>query len=129
MQMMLKQGTNTAHIQVVSTSQSDGSPTVAVPAMKGVKVLVKDAVFTINWKGEIVLKMDPFSELVADDNPTIESFDQKRSFPLEWAGLRNEELSAITGVPSVFCHKNRFIAVFETRHAVITAMQRFNLLT
>ena len=61
--------------------------------------------------------------------PTIESFDQKRSFPLEWAGLRNEELSAITGVPSVFCHKNRFIAVFETRHAAITAMQGFNLLT
>ena len=27
--------------------------------MKGAKVLLKDAIFTINWKGEIVLKMDP----------------------------------------------------------------------
>ena len=28
--------------------------------------------------------------------PTIESFAQKKSFPVEWAGLRDEELSAIT---------------------------------
>ena len=61
--------------------------------------------------------------------PTIESFAQKRSFPIEWAGLRDEELSAVTGVPSVFCHKNRFIAVFETRNAAISAMLKFNLIT
>ncbi len=61
--------------------------------------------------------------------PTIDSFDQKRSFPQEWAGLRDEELTAVTGVPSIFCHKNRFIAVFETRDAAIEAMKRFNLLT
>lgn len=61
--------------------------------------------------------------------PTIESFDQKRSFPIEWAGLRDEELSAVTGVPSIFCHKNRFIAVFVTRDAAIAAMRLFNLLT
>lgn len=60
--------------------------------------------------------------------PTSESFAQKRSFPLEWAGLRDEELSAVTGVPSIFCHKNRFIAVFETRNAAIEAMRRFDLL-
>ena len=60
--------------------------------------------------------------------PTSESFDQKRSFPAEWAGLRDEELSAVTGVPSIFCHKNRFIAVFETRNAAIEGMRRFDLL-
>ena len=60
--------------------------------------------------------------------PTIESFDQKRSFPIEWAGLRDGELSAVTGVPSVFC-QNRFIAVFATRSAAIAAMRSFNLLT
>ena len=31
--------------------------------------------FTVNWKGEIVLKMDPFSELVADEDPDVESAD------------------------------------------------------
>lgn len=61
--------------------------------------------------------------------PTIESFDQKRSFPIEWAGLRDSELTAVTGTPSIFCHKNRFIAVFATRDAAITAMQNFKLLT
>jgi uncharacterized UPF0160 family protein len=61
--------------------------------------------------------------------PTIESFEQKRSFPIEWAGLRDDELSAITGVPSIFCHKNRFIAVFATRDAALSAMLSFNLLT
>lgn len=75
LKMTLKQGTNTAHIQVIATAQSDGSPTVAVPAMKGMKVLLKDAVFTVNWKGEIVLKMDPFSSLVADDDDGVESSD------------------------------------------------------
>ena len=75
LKMTLKQGTNMAHIQVVATQQSDGSPTVAVPAMKGTKVLLKDAVFTVNWKGEIVLKMDPFAQLTADEDPDVESFD------------------------------------------------------
>ena len=75
LKMTMKQGTNTAHIQVVSTKRSDGSPTVGVAAMKGQAVIVKDAVFTINWKGEIVLKMDPFSELVADEDPDVASSD------------------------------------------------------
>ena len=75
LKMTLKQGTNMAHVQVISTTRSDGSPTVAVPAMKGARVVVKDAVFTVNWKGEIVLKMDPFSALVADEDPNLESFD------------------------------------------------------
>ena len=75
LKMTLKQGVNTAHIQVVSTTNAEGEPTVAVPAMKGAKVLLKDAIFTINWKGEIVLKMDPFSRLEADEDADVESFD------------------------------------------------------
>ena len=31
--------------------------------------------FTVNWKGEIVLKMDPFAQLTADEDPDVESFD------------------------------------------------------
>jgi len=75
LKMTLKQGPNTAHIQVVATANAAGEPTVVVPAMKGAKVLLKDAVFTVNWKGEIVLKMDPFSRLEADEDPDVESFD------------------------------------------------------
>ena len=72
LKMTMRQGTNTAHIQVVSTKRSDGSPTVGAAAMKGQAVIVKDAVFTINWKGERV-EDGSVSELVADEDPTASS--------------------------------------------------------
>lgn len=60
--------------------------------------------------------------------PSEDSFAQKRSFPQEWAGLRDEELSQITGQSAIFCHKNRFIAVFETREDLLKAMKKFLLM-
>jgi uncharacterized UPF0160 family protein len=60
--------------------------------------------------------------------PRIGGFEQKRPLPASWAGLIGEELEAVTGVPgSVFCHKNRFIAVFQTFDGAIAAMKRFDL--
>ncbi len=62
--------------------------------------------------------------------PEPRSFDKKRPFPESWAGLENEALSAVTGVPgSVFCHKNRFIAVFDSRQAAIDALERWDMMT
>lgn len=61
--------------------------------------------------------------------PEEHSFAQRRSLPESWAGLRDEALEAVTGVPgSVFCHKNRFIAVFRTRDGALTALERAGLL-
>lgn len=38
------------------------------------------------------------------------SFVARRDLPKSWAGLRDQELAAVTGVPdSVFCHMNLFI--------------------
>lgn len=38
------------------------------------------------------------------------SFDARLDLPESWAGLRDQELAAVTGVPdSVFCHSNLFI--------------------
>jgi uncharacterized UPF0160 family protein len=38
------------------------------------------------------------------------SFDTRMDLPASWAGLRDQELAAVTGVPdSVFCHLNLFI--------------------
>lgn len=55
------------------------------------------------------------------------SFDQKSPLPLEWAGLSGDALVAVVGVPGArFCHKNRFIAVFETREAAVAALTRWN---
>ena len=40
------------------------------------------------------------------------SFDARIDLPQAWAGLRDEELAAVTGVPdATFCHTNLFIAV------------------
>ena len=41
----------------------------------------------------------------------VGSFVARLDLPKPWAGLRNEELAAVTGVQdSVFCHSNLFIA-------------------
>lgn len=48
--------------------------------------------------------------------PEAGSMAQKRPLPEPWAGLSDAALEAVTGIPgSVFCHKNRFIAVFRSR--------------
>lgn len=40
------------------------------------------------------------------------SFESRKKFPKEWAGLRNEELQKVTGVKSAtFCHNACFICV------------------
>ena len=75
LKMTMKQGHHSAHIQIVASKHSDGEPTLGVPAVKGQAVVVEDAVFTINWKGEIVLKIDPFSRLLPDDDPGRETDD------------------------------------------------------
>lgn len=62
--------------------------------------------------------------------PRLGSFDQKRSLPEAWAGLVDEELAAVCGVPDArFCHKNRFIMVFDTLHGLLTAMRNGGILT
>jgi uncharacterized UPF0160 family protein len=44
--------------------------------------------------------------------------------PLEWAGLLEEDLKKITGIPgAVFCHKGRFISVWETREDALKALK------
>jgi uncharacterized UPF0160 family protein len=42
----------------------------------------------------------------------VGSFRARRDLPAAWAGLRDEDLAAATGVPdAAFCHRNLFIAV------------------
>lgn len=61
--------------------------------------------------------------------PEEHSFAQKRPLPEAWAGLTGSALSQVTGVEgSLFCHKNRFIAVFQTREAAVQALERHGLM-
>jgi uncharacterized UPF0160 family protein len=42
---------------------------------------------------------------------TGEGFEARKDLPAAWAGLRDEELAAVTGVSdAIFCHNNLFIA-------------------
>ena len=44
-----------------------------------------------------------------------DTFESEKSLPAAWAGKRNGELAAVTGIAgSVFCHITRFLAVFHT---------------
>jgi uncharacterized UPF0160 family protein len=44
--------------------------------------------------------------------------------PQEWAGLLDEELKSVTGINgAIFCHKGRFISVWETRDDALKALE------
>ncbi|MCA9568148.1 MAG: MYG1 family protein [Myxococcales bacterium] len=62
--------------------------------------------------------------------PPVEgSFAQKQPLPEAWAGLTDADLEAVTGIPgAVFCHRNRFIAVFKTREGALKALDDNGLL-
>lgn len=48
------------------------------------------------------------------------SFESKKLFPIEWKGLRDEELQKITGVNTAFfCHNERFICCTRTKDAAL----------
>lgn len=57
--------------------------------------------------------------------PTYEQRMQVRlQLPQEWAGLLNEDLQKASGIPgAIFCHKGRFISVWETREDAMKALQ------
>lgn len=45
--------------------------------------------------------------------------------PQEWAGLSNDDLKRVSGVPgAIFCHKGRFISVWETRGDALKALEK-----
>lgn len=48
----------------------------------------------------------------------------RHPLPLAWAGLLEEDLKKASGIPgAVFCHKGRFISVWETREDALEALQ------
>jgi uncharacterized UPF0160 family protein len=56
-----------------------------------------------------------------------ETFDARADLPAAWAGLRDAELAAVTGVPDAgFCHNGRFIAAAKSFEGAL-AMARLAL--
>jgi len=47
----------------------------------------------------------------------------RKAHPSEWAGLHGEEFKKISGIPgAIFCHKGRFISVWETKQDALKAL-------
>jgi uncharacterized UPF0160 family protein len=47
----------------------------------------------------------------------------RKPLPESWAGLRDEELRRASGIAgAIFCHKGRFISIWETKEAAIKAL-------
>lgn len=45
--------------------------------------------------------------------------------PKEWAGLLEEDLKRVSGIPgAIFCHKGRFISVWETKEDALKALKK-----
>jgi uncharacterized UPF0160 family protein len=56
--------------------------------------------------------------------PTLsERMKVRRPMPEEWAGLHEEELRRVSGLKgAVFCHKGRFISIWETKEDALKAL-------
>lgn len=53
------------------------------------------------------------------------TFDQRARLPAPWAGLTNEDLEITSGVMGAkFCHNARFIAIAETRDAILKMAEK-----
>lgn len=54
----------------------------------------------------------------------MESFELRKKLPKNWAGLREEELTQVTGVPdAIFCHKDLFLAGAKSKEGAIKLAQ------
>jgi uncharacterized UPF0160 family protein len=57
--------------------------------------------------------------------PTLEEKMKVRlPLPQGWAGLLDDDLKRVSGIPgAIFCHKGRFISVWETREDALKALE------
>ena len=52
------------------------------------------------------------------------TFKIRKNFPASWAGLRDEEMANVSGVPdAIFCHRGLFLAVAKTKEGAIKLAQ------
>lgn len=52
------------------------------------------------------------------------TFDIRASFPAAWGGLRDDDLSGVSGIAdAIFCHKNVFLFVAKSKEGAIAAAQ------
>jgi uncharacterized UPF0160 family protein len=52
---------------------------------------------------------------------TVDTFEARKDLPEAWAGLRDQDLATVSGVPdAMFCHNNLFIAAAKSFDGIMT---------
>jgi uncharacterized UPF0160 family protein len=85
---------------------------------------MKRDIFTQYEEVKVIVSQDEQkTKWVAVTVPAEEgTFVSRVYFPEAWAGLRDEELAAASGIEgAIFCHKERFIFVAKSREEAETA--------
>lgn len=75
-------------------------------------------------KTEVLYKVSPNSNGTAWGLKTIrnskDSYENRKDLPKEWAGLRDEEMQKVTGVPdAIFCHNALFLATASSKEGAL----------
>ena len=71
----ITQGKSMAKIDILVDKHQDGRMPWPEQISKGDRILVENAVVTVNWKGELVLKIDPLGFISKTDKEIIEHSD------------------------------------------------------
>lgn len=71
----------------------------------------------------IIMPAGPHWKLRAIPPSLAERMKVRKALPEKWAGLHENELKKISGLKgAVFCHKGRFISIWETKEDAIKAL-------
>ena len=71
----------------------------------------------------LIMPAGPHWKLRAIPPSLDEKMKVRLPLPQEWAGLLGEELQKLSGIQgAVFCHKGRFVSVWETKEDAIAAL-------
>jgi uncharacterized UPF0160 family protein len=93
-------------------------------------------VFDVPMKRDLLMEFPEVKIIVTPDEegskwsalavPTEDgTFETRVLFPSDWAGLRDEELAEVSGVPdAIFCHKNLFLFVARSKEGAVEAAKK-----
>ena len=114
-------------VSVESVINSKEKVREAISKSDGNYIILND---NISWKEVVVneshLKFVVYYDLVEDTwsvnciPKSINSFENRKNLPKEWAGLSREQLVKVTGVKdATFCHNKRFVAFAKSKEGVL----------
>lgn len=83
-----------------------------------------ETLIDIDDKGEVLFVVYKDGNNYTAQTVRDEDGEDRKKFPETWAGKRDEELAAATGVEdAVFCHTGRFITVAESFEGIMKLVQ------